>query len=213
MAPGLAVGGGGDNDSAPLNHRVTVHAAGSARLGQAPKDVPPRLGYGFGATFGRKLWAMGAPGAQVALWGNCELFHDRFSDHHGVAWDTSLGAVTVSAPGLLSQTSFVFLPVVAFDLGRVSPWVGAGLGFSLGYFHSAPSAYGPVTLTAHELVGRVAAGLDVALGRRFALGVRVGYSSALWPEEPRLRGPAFGTKELITFGPWVEAGLNFQFRF
>jgi hypothetical protein len=179
------------------------------RLGNSPHDVPPRFGWGLGASF-LKTVTVPAPG--VSLRGRLDFFHHRFVATDHVIQEDDQGPKSLSATRLVNQTSFLLGPELAVDFGVLRATLGVAGGLSIGYFHSIAPAFVPGNLTAYEFAVGADCGLFYRWSRLWAFGVRGAWRTPVWPGVPRLEGDD-NVPARDVFGPWTDVGLAAEYGF
>lgn len=195
--------------SKPTPFALRLGAGLAWRLGDAPRDVPPRLGWGLGASF---LTTVAAPARGLSLRGRFDLFHHRFAATDHVIQEDDQGPKSLSAVRLVNQTSFLVGPELAIDFGVLRATLGVASGLSIGYFHSIAPAFRPGDLTAYEVVFAGDIGLFYRWSRLWAFGVRGAWRTPAWPRVPRLEGDGSSAPHEV-FGPWTDVGLAAEYGF
>ena len=174
---------------------------------QLTGDVSPKVGYSFSPFF---QYDYARLADRLALGLRAEFTFDRFQKLVTAQADVG-GDVTQSyqTTRALSFFDFALLATATLHLGRLRPWVAAGMGLALGNFQTPEETYQSVASHTTRPLVLGSGGLDVSVGRGALVGLHVEYRNML-------AKPSFllGTGESIqVFGNRlsVQAGLLYQF--
>jgi hypothetical protein len=174
---------------------MAVHGRFAYRPGDAVGPAPA-AGFSLGATFERRYAAVDI----LALGAGLDLFFDHFAS------DTTINSTTAQT---LTHTSFALLQTAALELGRVRPWVGAGVGATVSYFSGTSPTIPGATVSDTEVqpIVRGAAGVDVTVAPQMAIAVRADFTHPL-------TRPTFGGYASSPFGAdLVDVGAGLRYRF
>jgi hypothetical protein len=139
--------------------------------------VPPKLGYSFSPFF---QYDYARLIDRLALGLRAEFTFDRFQKlvtaQADVGGDVSQSYQTTRT---LSFFDFALLATATLHLHPLQPWVAAGMGMTIGNFHTPEAKYQPGESRATWPLVLGAFGLDVAVGRGALVGLHVEYRSLL----------------------------------
>jgi hypothetical protein len=172
---------------------------------QLSGDVSPKVGYSF-SPFVQYTYARLAD--RLGLGVRAEFTFDRFQKLVTVQAD--MGVDQTPQPYQTTRTlsffDFALLATATLHVGRLQPWVAAGMGLALGNFDSPEAAYQPGDFRTTRPLVLGAGGLDLAVGRGALVGLHVEYRNML-------SKPSFLANRIEVFGDRlsVQAGLMYQF--
>jgi len=176
------------------------------RLGEAGRAISPPHGYGLAGTLEvqyLKPWR----GLEVAL--GIDFGFDRFATAEQGAVRIGGEEQFFAATRVISETTFVLLHTVAVRAGAIRPYVSVGGGVGLGYFESSDVSLRPGTASDTHLLGRVSAGVDLAVTPFWAVTIRADYTavrrSSPFITETGRSLPLFG--DVFALGP----GISYRF--
>jgi hypothetical protein len=189
------------------SNTLGVLARFAYRRGSEGASLGPATGFSLGASFEHR-YALWEPGISLGLC--ADFFHDRFSMDVVAPPPASTGAEQIyGSQRVLSQTSFAVLQTLAAALGPARFWIGAGAGVTVASFSSPEVDLQPGSKTAVQPLGRGAAGIDVAIGRRTAVGLRADLTHPFThPTLATSAGPSYSL-----FGELFDAGLGLLYHF
>ncbi len=148
---------------------------------------------------------------RLGLGVRAEFTFDRFQKLVTVQADMGAGQPPQSyqTTRTLSFFDFALLATATLHLGRLQPWVAAGMGLALGNFQTPEAEYQPVDSHTTRPLALGAGGLDVAVGRGALVGLHVEYRNMLdKPSSVLANG-----QTIDVFGDRlsIQAGLMYQF--
>jgi len=144
---------------------------------QLSGDVSPRVGYSFSPFFQYTYLRLAD---RLALGLRAEFTFDRFQQQ--VTAQADMGGdvfQSYQSTRTLSFFDFALLATATLHLGRLQPWVAAGMGLALGNFDSAEAKYQPGDFRTTRPLVLGAGGLDVAVRREVLVGLHVEYRGLL----------------------------------
>jgi hypothetical protein len=172
---------------------------------QLSGDVSPKVGYSLSPFF---QYTYARLADRLGLGVRAEFTFDRFQKLVTVQADMGVDQPPQSyqSTRTLSFFDFALLATATLHLGRVQPWVAAGMGLTLGNFQTPEKEYESVGSHATRPLVLGAGGLDLAVGRGVLLGLHVEYRNML-------AKPSFLANHMEVFGDRlsVQAGLLYQF--
>ncbi|HVT10368.1 MAG TPA: hypothetical protein VHO67_23065 [Polyangia bacterium] len=155
-----------------LDNRFALGAGYARRLGDEGGALGPRNGFGVGADYERRFFALPD---RMELSAGAEFRYDRFQT--AVSGTPIPGEVQPYwGDRILSQTSFAAVADGAWRWRRLRPFVQVGAGATIAYFSSPEMNLRPGNLTAVQPLARGTAGLDVAITGQVGITVRVAYT-------------------------------------
>jgi hypothetical protein len=177
------------------------------RMGSEGASPGPAAGFSLGLSFQRRYLMAD----RLRLSVGAEFFHDSFRQDVQAAEPISpVVATPPDAQRVVSQTSFALMQNAAIALDPVTIWVGAGGGLSVASFSTPEASLDPGSLTALQPVARGALGVDVAIAKNIAIGLRADYTHPF--TKPTL-ALATGNGTVSPFGDLFDAGAAFLYRF
>ena len=202
-APGSPAAGAVGEPAAP--YAVGIAMGGGYRLSPAGDDVPPAWGMAVDVLLARRwgrMWDRLDLGFEVNF--AFERYSQSAPSRSGVpgAGGSFEGVRTVA------HYDAVVLQTVALA-GSVRPWVGAGGGLDIGYFHTEEEAFRPGELRMARPLVQGAGGVDVAIRTDVSVGARIDYARPF-------RTPSYSTgrgDRVAPFGDRLVARLALLYRF
>ena len=207
---------GGDAEPAPgavpdgvpskARHRLAVAPRVAYRLGEAGRAISPAAGYGVGGTY---EWTYARASREVELALGLDFGTDRFATaEQGVSTQSGV-ATSYGSTRLIIESTFVLTHTVAFPAGPVRPFLTVGAGIGFGDLDSVAELYRPGTLHDRQLLGRVAAGIDVIVSRIWFATLRADYTAVRRTDPLRLSAGG----ELPVFGDLLDISVGLAYRF
>ena len=207
---------GGDAEPAPgavpdgvpskARHRLAVAPRFAYRLGEAGRAISPAAGYGVGGTY---EWTYARASSEVELALGIDFGTDRFAtSEQGVSTQSGV-ATSYGSTRLIIDSTFVLTHTVAFPAGPVRPFLTVGAGIGFGDLDSVAELYRPGTLHDRQLLGRVAAGIDVIVSRIWFATLRADYTAVRRTDPLRLSAGG----ELPVFGDLLDISVGLAYRF
>jgi hypothetical protein len=204
-APPNAPADPADDAPEPAN-TISVLARLAERLGSEGTSPGPAAGFSLGLSFQRRYLRL-AP--RVGLVAAVDFLHDHFAADVQNATPISPVEQPPDAQRVVTQTSFVVLQLVTVDAGPVTAWLGAGAGVTFASFTTPEPAFAPGSLHALQALARGAAGFDVTIARRMAVGVRADVTHPFThPTLTTTMGQTYSP-----FGDLFDVGVGFLYRF
>jgi hypothetical protein len=171
---------------------------------QLSGDVSPKVGYSISPFF---QYDYARLADRLGLGVRAEFTFDRFEKLVTIPADADLPSYQTTRS--LSFFDFAALATATLQLGRLQPWVAAGMGLALGNFQTPEDQYKSVGSHTTRPLVLGAGGLDLAVGRGALVGLHVEYRNMLAQPSSLL-----GSGQTIhVFGDRlsVQAGLLYQF--
>ncbi len=196
-------------DPLPATRRnsMTLAARLAQRLGTDAKALGPVTGFSLGVSYQRRTLLIAE---HLGLGVDVDFFYDHFAQDFQTAQPIEPGiASPPDAQRTLSQTSFSALQTLSFDSEPAVVWLGAGLGVTVASFATLEPALQPGSLTALQPLSRVAAGVDVTVAPRVAVGLRADFTHPF-------TSPTLTTTRNETYRPFgnlFDVGLGLTYRF
>lgn len=166
--------------------------------------ISPKVGYSFSPLV---QYTYARLADRLALGVRAEFTFDRFQKQVDVL--ANVGEDRVQAYRTLSFFDFALLATATLQLGRLQPWVAAGVGLAIGYFHSPEPGYRPGDFRTTRPLALSAGGIDVAVGRGALVGLHVEYRNMLAKPSSVLTSG----QTIDVFGDRlsIQAGLMYEF--
>jgi hypothetical protein len=155
---------------------LTLAGGVAWRIGPAGRDVPPRVGFSVRPSF---AWQYHQT-ELVSLGLEVGFSFDRFARGITVVPEGQPPTEGFSSVRNVSHYDFSGLQTARLLFGRLTPWVGGGVGVGLGYFHTLEPAFRPGDARTVRPLLRGAVGLDYRLGPSLAVGLRADGAYMLW---------------------------------
>ena len=173
---------------------------------QLSGDVSPKVGYSF-SPFVQYTYARLAD--RLGLGVRAEFTFDRFEKLVTVPPDLEAGEPSYQTTRTLSFFDFALLATATSHLGRLQPWVAAGMGLALGNFQTPETEYQSVGSHTTRPLVLGAGGLDLGVGRGALVGLHVEYRNMLAKPSSALTSG----QTINVFGDRlsVQVGLMYQF--
>jgi hypothetical protein len=174
---------------------------------QLSGDVSPRVGYSLSPFF---QYTYARLADRLGLGVRAEFTFDRFQKLVTVQADMGVGQPPQSyqTTRTLSFFDFALLATATLQLGRLQPWVAAGMGFALGNFDSPEPEYQPGDFRTTRPLVLGGGGLDVAVGRGALVGLHVQYRNMLGKPSSVLTSGQ--TTDVFGDRLSIQAGLMYQ---
>ena len=177
-----------DEHDRRTHQRIALVPRFAYRLGDAGRAVTPAIGFGLAGTYEFRYARVG-PVIELAL--GVEFAFDRFATgERGICSDQVLPpqectenvkrtgvAGTFASTRVISETSFFLVHTIAARAGRLRPYLTLGAGVGVGFFDSVQPDLQPGTAKDVHILGRAAAGLDVAVVGAWSATVRADYTA------------------------------------
>ena len=167
---------------------------------QLSGDVSPEVGYSLSPFF---QYTYARLADRLGLGVRAEFTFDRFEKLVTIPADA--GVPSYQTTRALTFFDFALLATATSHLGRVQPWVAAGMGLALGNFQTPEVEYQSVGSHSTRPLVLGAGGLDVAVGRGALVGLHVEYRNMLAKPSNGQRIEVFGDRLSL------QAGLMYQF--
>ena len=173
---------------------------------QLSGDISPKVGYSLSPFF---QYTYARLADRLGLGVRAEFTFDRFEKLVTVPPDLETGEPSYQTTRTLSFFDFALLATATSHLGRLQPWVAAGMGLALGNFQTPEAEYQSVGSHTTRPLVLGAGGLDLGVGRGALVGLHVEYRGMLAKPSSAL---ASG-QTINVFGDRlsVQVGLMYQF--
>jgi hypothetical protein len=167
---------------------------------QLSGDISPKVGYSLSPFF---QYTYARLADRLGLGVRAEFTFDRFEKL--VTIPPNAGEPSYQTTRALTFFDFALLATATLRLGRVQPWVAAGMGLALGNFQTPEVEYQSVGSHSTRPLVLGAGGLDVAVGRGALVGLHVEYRNMLAKPSNGQGIEVFGDRLSL------QAGLMYQF--